>query len=137
MSSLRYTPVSDLESVVCYLSRAESRKSVLTKLSPRLLSKLVKEIEEEISARDEAKKASRLLKKQLLQRAEELGIPYDRLKQKLEKERRPARKITYEINGQLVQWSGRGHAPRLLKPIIDSVGKEALKRYICQSAKQE
>ncbi len=100
--------MSDLESVVCYLSRAESRKSVLTKLSPRLLSKLVKEIEEEISARDEAKKASRLLKKKLLQRAEELGIPYDRLKQKLEKERRPARKITYEINGQLVQWSGRG-----------------------------
>ena len=129
--------MSDLESVVCYLSRAESRKSVLAKLSPRLLSKLVKEIENEINARDEAKKASRLLKKQLLQRAEELGIPYDRLKEKLEKERKPARKITYEINGQLVQWSGRGHAPRLLKPIIDSIGIEAVKRYISQSAQQE
>ncbi|GJA83755.1 hypothetical protein KAM448_40590 [Aeromonas caviae] len=128
--------MSDLESVVSYLSRPQSRKSVLTKLSPRLLSKLLKEIEDELKARDKAKEASRLLKKQLLQRAEKLGIPYERLKEKLEKERKPARKITYEINGQIVRWSGRGHAPKLLQPIIDTAGKEALKGYI-QSTPQE
>ena len=148
------TTLIPLERTIGYLSRNRSRQRVLTQVSDQLLQQLIDEASAEQARRRQAEQeaeAERLRKqeaiKALCAELQSSGIELDELAKALNASEKDAREKAnraadgkrvraspkqrcYQVAGEKIYWSGRGHPPLPLRDIIATGGRAALEQYL-------